>query len=94
MNVKPISKQDAINRSTEEVDKIVEKLMVSINKRLMNFVDGSSISVDVSRTFDDLNSEIRNKVRQQIIKEYSALGWKVDFSYGDQREPDCSFVFS
>lgn len=95
MRPKPISKADATNKISEEVENWLERAIPIINERLENFYNGSFRNVeDVSIGLDKLSSESSRKAVELIISIYTAEGWIVTREYGNQREPGNWISFS
>ena len=91
---KPISRAHAVSNTSAEVDRLVDEVVGIANKKLINFVEGSTVRVNVSRQRSDVSSDIFAKMKQRVIDLYKAEGWKVTFDYGSQRDESCDFVFS
>lgn len=90
-----ISKNQAMSQSSKEVEKFLERAMPIINKNLRNFVDGTTKVIHASSLgMKDLDSDVREKVKIEIVQEYRAQGWNVRFVNGDQRDNDDWFNFS
>ena len=90
-----ISKNEALTQLTAEVENILAKAMPVINAKLMNFTAGSNRIVYVSSLgFDRIESDVKARAIEEIRKEYTAQGWTVKFTYGDQRDNDNSQTFS
>ncbi len=94
MQNKPISKQDAMNRSSVEVANAVNEIVGVINKKLQNYVAGSYVSVDMSRTEESLPRDVWNKAKEKVIVLYKSQGWSISFNNGSQRDSLCQFDLS
>lgn len=92
--VKPISKHEAITGTSKQVEELVDRLVTFINSRLINFVAGSSKSIDVDRVVQGVDSEVRTKALQKVVQVYEALEWKVRIDHGSQRDPGTYLTFS
>ncbi len=90
-----ISKNTAMTELTQEVEKFLERAMPIINSKLMNFTAGTSRIVYLSSLgMSGVSADAQARAIDEIKKEYMAQGWKVKFSYGDQRDNDDWFNFS
>lgn len=89
MQNKPISRSMAIAQSSVEVEKAVNDIVGVINKKLVNFVDGSSAYVEVGQYIDNLQNDVWMKVKARVIELYKAEGWKISYNSGSQFD-ECS----
>lgn len=90
-----ISKNVAMTQLTQEVENFMERAIPAINKLLLNFTAGSSRIVYASTLgINRLTSDAQGRAIEEIKKEYTAQGWTVKFTYGDQRDNDNWFNFS
>jgi len=95
MRPNPISKEQAMNKISEEVENWLERAIPIINERLENFYKGSCRNIEDSLTgLDKLSSESIRKAVDLIIDLYTAEGWTVRREYGNQREPGNWISFS
>jgi hypothetical protein len=90
----PISKHDATNRLSTEVEDTVNVIVGLINDKLVNYSVGIHISVDMSRFESDLTNEVWQKVKQRVIDLFSAKGWRIVFNDGSQQESLSQFDLS
>ena len=90
----PISRSKAISQSSAEIEKAVNDIVAVINKRLVNFVEGSTVSVDMSRFESNLSSEVWKKVKMRVIELFKSNGWRISFNSGSQRDECCQFDIS
>lgn len=94
MQNRPISKQNAVSRSSVEVENVVNDIVGVINKRLVNFVEGSTVSVDMKKFESGLSFEVWKKVKVRVIELFKAEGWNIRFNSGSQRDECCQFDLS
>ncbi len=89
MQNKPISRTDAVNRSSAEVEKTVNDIVGVINRKLVNFVEGSRVAVDVGKFESSVSTEAWKKVKMKVIELFQAEGWNISFNSGMQFD-ECS----
>ena len=89
MQNKPISRSMAVAQSSVEVEKAVNDIVGVINKRLVNYVEGSVVSVDMKRFESSLSSEVWTKVEKRVIALFKSQGWKISYNSGSQYD-ECS----
>ena len=94
MQNKPMSKYDAINRSSVEVENAVNEIVGVINQKLENYVAGSYVSVDMNRIEANLRDDVWKKARERVIQLFKAQGWSIDFNSGSQNKECCQFDLS
>lgn len=90
-----ISKNVAMTQLTQEVESFMESAVPTINKQLMNFTTGANRIIYASSLgINRLTADAQGRAVEEIKKEYTAQGWTVKFTYGDQRDGDNWFNFS
>lgn len=83
-----ISKTEAMNQTSAEVENWLNMVIPAINGMLLNFSAGDSRYIyDKDSGLDELSDAARRRAVEEIKSVCGAKGWKVEREYGDQRSP-------
>lgn len=90
-----ISKTDAINNISAEVERWLERAIPVINEKLKNFSAGSYRRIEDDEIgLNRLSNEAQSRAAEEIAKTFRASGWKVERDYGCQLDSGSAFTFS
>lgn len=92
--VQPISKSVAISTTSKKVDDLVQQLVAFINERLVNYLEGTSKSIEVDRVLRDTDPEVKSKALYKVKVLYEAQEWVVKIDRGSQRDSGTYLHFS
>ena len=90
-----ISKVEAMNQMSAELENWLALVIPVINEKLLNFSAGEYRLInDPDLGLDRLSSGAQRRAIEEIKAIYGSSGWKVERNYGDQRDPGSWITFS
>lgn len=90
----PVAKADVIKLITPKVESLVDKIVGKINVKVDNFLEGSTVYVDVADLFKGQEDAVVAKAKAKVVEVYKAKGWNIHYDTGDYRDREDRFVLS